>query len=313
MNQPRTDYLKEMRAAAEAIDLNPREFVQPTDHWVDLNGIRFHYLDWGNPELPHLVLLHGGSLTAHTWDMSALLLRQHYHVVALNQRGHGDTGWTPEDQLGEDWGAFMHQDTEQFMDHLGFEKFVLCGMSMGGINSYHYAARHPGRLQALIIVDVAPVTMKEGIIEMAQFRQDTETLSKFEDFLERAIKFNPKRNPAHLHYSLLHSLKQVDDGWTWKQDHRRPQQDLSDEEAKKTREVRSEELWQDVKAITTPTLLMRGENSKILAAEAAEKTVASMHDAEFVVVPRATHNVHADNPKDFAAELISFVSRKLGN
>ena len=88
-------YTDEMRECAEAIDLRPPAIMQPQDRYADLNGIRFHYLDWGNEQLPPLVLLHGGSLTAHTWDMASLLLRQHYHVLAPDQRGHGDTGWTP--------------------------------------------------------------------------------------------------------------------------------------------------------------------------------------------------------------------------
>ena len=64
------DYTDTMAAAATAAGLEPAAIVAPTDHWVELNGIRFHYLDWGNDQLPHVVLLHGGSLTAHTWDMA---------------------------------------------------------------------------------------------------------------------------------------------------------------------------------------------------------------------------------------------------
>ncbi len=96
------DYTDLLADAAEAAGLAPRAIVCPEDREVDLNGIRFHYLDWGNDHLPHVVLLHGGSLTAHTWDLAALLLRDHYHLVALDQRGHGDSGWTPEERLGED-------------------------------------------------------------------------------------------------------------------------------------------------------------------------------------------------------------------
>jgi hypothetical protein len=65
--------------------------------------------------------------------------------------------------------------------------------------------------------------MSASIIEMEQFRQDTETMSQFEDFLNRAVHFNPQRKPDHLKYSLLHNLKQIDEVWTWKQDHRRRQ------------------------------------------------------------------------------------------
>jgi esterase len=304
--------LELMAAAAKAAGLQPPALVQPTDEWVELNGIRFHYLDWGNPQLPHVVLLHGGSLTAHTWDMAALFLRDRYHLVALDQRGHGDTGWTPDDQLDRDNADLMLEDTRQFIDYLGYEHLVLVGMSMGGMNAIRYAARHPQRLDALGIVDVAPETMREGQIEMEQFRQATETLSRFDDFLDRATKFMPYRAPEHLRYSLTHSLKQTADGWTWKQDHRhRPQQALSADEQEVVRARNTDALWADVRAIRVPTLLFRGQNSKILSEEVAERTVAAMPNARLVVIPRATHNVHSDNPADFASALDSFLGEVL--
>lgn len=307
-----SDYRELMAAAAKAAGLKPTAILQPTDHWVSLNGIRFHYLDWGNPHLPHVVLLHGGSLTAHTWDMAALVLRDRYHLVALDQRGHGDTEWTPEDQLDRDNGDLMQEDTGQFMEHLGFEHLTLVGMSMGGMNALRYAARHPQRLDALVIVDVAPETMREGQIEMEQFRQATETLTRFEDFLDRAMKFMPHRPPEHLRYSLTHSLKQTEGGWTWKQDHRRRQQQATgpaEQEAARARNAKA--LWADVKSIAAPTLLLRGAESKILSPEVAERTVAAMTNARLVVIPRATHNVHSDNPGDFAAAVDAFLTEVL--
>ena len=304
--------LELMAAAAKVSGLHAPAIVQPADAWVALNGIRFHYLDWGNEQRPHVVLLHGGSLTAHTWDMAALLLRDRYHLVALDQRGHGDTDWTPEDQLDRDNSELMLEDTHHFIKHLGYEHLVLVGMSMGGMNAIRYAARHPQRLDALGIVDVAPETMREGQIEMEQFRQATETLSRFEDFLDRAMKFMPHRAPEHLRYSLTHSLKQTPEGWTWKQDHRRrEEQARSPEEQAAARARSTEALWADVRAIRVPTLLFRGENSKILSEEVAERTVAAMANARLVVSPRATHHVHSDNPTDFAAALDSFLGEVL--
>lgn len=312
MSTQASESLELMAAAAKAAGLEPRAIVEPADHDVQLNGIRFHYLDWGNPDLPHVVLLHGGSLTAHTWDMAALLLRDRYHLVALDQRGHGDTEWTPESQLGEDNGALMLEDTRQFIDYLGYEHLALVGMSMGGMNTIRYAARHPRRLDAVGIVDVAPETMRAGQIEMEQFRHETETLNAFDDFLNRAIRFMPHRPVPHLRYSLTHSLKQIPEGWTWKQDHRhRPQATASPEEVEAARKRNAEALWADVRAIHLPTLLFRGENSKILSPEVAEQTVAAMANARLVVIPRATHNVHSDNPKDFAAALDTFLSEVL--
>lgn len=309
-----TDYLDDMRACAEAIELNPPAYVTPKDRWVELNGVNFHYLDWGNAHLPHLVLLHGGSLTAHTWDMASLLLRDRYHVVALDQRGHGDTGWTPDDQLDQDNGDLMLEDSRAFIEHLGYDQLTLCGMSMGGMNAIRYAARHPERLDALVVVDVAPVTMREGVVEMEQFRQDTETMSKFEDFLERAIHFNPQRKPAHLKYSLLHSLKPVDDGWTWKQDHRRRvvPEGMTKEQQQEVRELRSGALAKDVESIQTPTLLLRGSISKILSEEAADAMATSMADCTHVVIEGAGHSVQGDQPAAMSAAIDAFLTERLG-
>lgn len=308
-----TDYLTEMRACATAIGIAPRQCVQPEDRWADLNGIRFHYLDWGNPHLPHLVMLHGGSLTAHTWDMTALLLRDRYHIVALDQRGHGDSGWTPEAQIDADNSELMLQDTAAFVGHLGYDHLVLCGHSMGAHNAIRYAADYPERLDALIIVDVGPAVMLEGRLEMEQFRQETETMRRFEDFVERAITFNPQRRPEHLRYSLLHSLKRVEDGWTWKQDHRPRSQDRTPlpERWAAEREERARRMQADLEAFKRPALLMRGEISRTLSPQAAREAVSYLEDGEMVLIPRAGHSVQGDNPKDFARALDAFLTRRL--
>ncbi len=119
----------------------------------------------------------------------------------------------------------------------------------------------------------------------------------------------PHRPVAHLRYSLTHSLKETADGYTWKQDRRpRPARQLSEAQAQAAREARSAALWEDVRAIRPPTLLFRGAESKILAHDTAERMVKTMHDARLAVIPRATHNVHSDNPADFARELDRFLS-----
>jgi esterase len=311
MADPPADYRDLMRAAAAAAGVQA-PIVLPDDRWVELNGLRLHYLDWGNAQLPPVLLLHGGALTAHTWDMAALLLRDRYHLLALDQRGHGDTDWTPASQLATSNDALMLEDTRLFIEHLDYDRLSLVGMSMGGLNAIRYAARYPSRLEALAIVDVAPETMRAGQLEMEAFRRETETLARFDDFLDRAQRFMPHRPAAHLRYSLTHSLKQTPEGWTWKQDHRpRPIAAATPAEQAAARARQADALWDDVRAITVPTLLLRGEQSKILSADVAERTVAALPDARLVAIPRATHNVHSDNPVDFAAALDTFLRETL--
>ena len=281
----------------------------PEDHEVELNGLRFHYVDWGNSHLPHVVLLHGGSLTAHTWDMSALLLRDSYHLVALDQRGHGDTDWTPN--VEDDTGALMVEDTRAFLDHLGYEQFTLVGMSMGGINSFQHAAAHPERLDALVIVDVAPETMRAGIVEMEQFAQATETLAALRGFPRprHEVQPRPPRRPSALqpHARAARDGRGPGPGrttaasarsWTRRRASGRPDE-------------RASLLWEAARAIVTPTLLVRGTESKILSAEHAREVTEAMQHAELVEIEGARHTVQGDKPGELAHELDAFLRRTL--
>jgi len=297
------EYLELMREAANAAGVKPRDFVLPTDRYANVNGLRLHYLDWGNEHLPHVLLLHGVRLQAHTWDMSALHLRDHYHLVALDQRGHGDSDWTSDKHFNDDTFDLMLDDTHGIVEHLGWNKFVLVGMSMGGITAMRYASKYPEKLKALCIVDIAPTTLQSGVLSMEGFKLETETLSRFDDFLNRAHKFMPHRPVAQLRYSLMHSLKQLPDGrWTWKQDHRpgavRRLTPLAD-------------LWADLPKVSAPTLLMRGAQSNVLAPDVAEKAAATFPRGKLVTIDPATHNVHSDNPNAFAEALHAFLQSQL--
>lgn len=304
------DYLSIMKACAAAAGVEPAEFVQPQEHTARFGEINLHWLYWGNPHAPHVLLLHGGSLTAHTWDMAVLCLRHKYHFVALDQRGHGDSGWTSETDLRLNGSDLMLADTKAFVDHLNLPSLSLVGMSMGGINTIRYAARFGERLRAVGIVDVAPKSMAEGQREMADYRAATDVLDNFEDFVDRSKKFMPHRAEAHLRYSLFHSLKQTSNGlYTWKRDQRaRPVPQLSSAEAEQVSKAQEESLWDDVRRIEKPVLLFRGADSKILSPEMAAQMIQELPNGKLVTIPRATHNVHSDNPVDFAAALDDFLT-----
>ena len=306
---PDSDYLALMRACADAAGVEPEKFLLPSDHTQRFGDIDLHWLDWGNADARPVVLLHGGSLTAHTWDMAVLQLRHKYHFIALDQRGHGDSGWTAETQLALDPGELMLADTKAFIDFLGFEELTLVGMSMGGINTIRYASRYGADLRAVGIVDVAPVSMQEGQQEMADYREATDILERFDDFVERSRKFMPHRAEAHLRYSLFHSLKQTPQGsYTWKRDNRpRPASTLSKAEDTAQNERRQAQLWEDVRGIKQPTLLFRGADSKILSPQIAAQMISALPSGQLVTIPRATHNVHSDNPVDFAKALDEFL------
>src|ERR671918_719277 len=89
------EQLEHLRNAAAIAGVIVPRFVVPDEHDVILRRMRFHYLDWGSRGKRPILFLHGGGLSAHTWDLVCLALRPDYHCLALDQRGHGDTDWSP--------------------------------------------------------------------------------------------------------------------------------------------------------------------------------------------------------------------------
>jgi pimeloyl-ACP methyl ester carboxylesterase len=295
--------LQALSEAVHAAGIHPPRIVLPEDRYVHLNGVRFHYLDWGNAHLPHVLLLHGDGLQAHTWDLAALLLRDSYHLVALSLRGHGDSGWTPASELERDRLELLLEDTRAFVDYLGYAQLALVGTSLGGLTALRFAAKYPERLTALAVLDVAPELDPAGLAELARHRSAPEILDTFDAFLQGALRLLPSRPVEQLRYSLLHALRQLPDGrWTWKRDPR-PNPALSQAE----REAMTAVLWRDARTIRQPTLVLRGELSKILAPEVAERFVRELSQARLVVIPRAGHNLHGDAPAACASALDEFL------
>ena len=130
----------------------------PEDSWIDLNGTRLHYLDWGNASAQPLVLLHGFCSYAHYWDPFAQSMRRHYHVIAPDLRGHGDSDRAASYSI-EDGAA----DSEGLVQKLKLKDIILVGLSLGGLISIYYAASYSGRISKLVIVDIGPEFAPEGI------------------------------------------------------------------------------------------------------------------------------------------------------
>ena len=280
--------------------------VLPESREFHLGRMRFHYLDWGNRHLPTIVFLHGGALNAHTWDLCCLALRDDYHCVALDQRGHGDSDWAPADgPEGADYsiGASL-ADTKGFIDHLGLDKFILVGMSLGAINALAFAIAHPERLSHLVIIDAGPEMRRPGSSRIRDFVNEVQATVTVEAIIEKALRFNPRRDPAILRRSLMHNLRQQPDGtWRWKYDTRRFQR--LDHEAHRAERAK---LADGLQRILCPALVVRGGDSDVFHAEDAERLAARLPEGRWVTVPHAGHTVQGDNPKDLVAELRRFLA-----
>lgn len=300
-----TEYLEHLRLAVEKADLAVPELVLPEEHHVIVRRMRFRYLDWGAKDRPAIVFLHGGGLTAHTWDLPCLALRQDYRCLALDLRGHGDSEWSPV----MDYAPEAHQgDVEAFLELLGLDGAVLVGMSLGGAAAIVHAGRHASRLAALVIVDTGPETQAEGARRIMEFTSAPAEFESVDEVIERALSFNPLRDRWLLRRSLLQNLRPLPNGrLTWKYDRRHRGKIDLDERAR-----RRQVLWEAVPRITCPTLVVRGALSDVFLDEDAAKLAAALPRGEWVRVEGAGHTVQGDNPGALVVELRRFLGEHLG-
>src|SRR5262245_40546978 len=125
--------------------------LRPIDRHVSVGGLRFHVLDWGGDGRQPLLLLHGFTGHAHAWDTLSIALQPHFHVYALDQRGHGESDHA---DVYNPIAAF--DDLSGVIDQLGVSSLVLIGLSMGGRNAIYFTSKRPDTVQKLVIVDIGP-------------------------------------------------------------------------------------------------------------------------------------------------------------
>src|SRR5271166_1292746 len=296
------EYHDHLKTTAVRAGFSFDKVVLPEERRVAVNGLGFRYLDWGTKGLRPILLLHGGALTAHTWDLCCLALRDEFHCMALDQRGHGDSDWAPDADYSI---AAQREDVKGFAEAIGLDQFVLVGMSMGAINGLAYAVAYPETLSALVLIDAGPNVRRPGSSRIRNFVNGGAEPSSLEAIIERALEFNPRRDPTILRRSLMHNLRQQPDGnWTWKYDRKRFQQ--MDRE---THLSERRALAEGLAKVTCPTLVVRGAESDVFHEEDAERLANSLPDGRCVTIARAGHTVQGDNPKDLVAALREFLDR----
>jgi len=268
--------------------------VEPASKNVTVNGVRLHYLDWGNEGAQPLLLLHGFTGHARSWDAFSRALAGSYHVLALDQRGHGDSAWT------ETYGTeAMVADVDAFVRELGLTRFVLLGLSMGGRNALNYAAMHPQEVERLVIVDIGPEIDASGATRIATGVRANDVFESKEEAFAQARRANERPPEEHHRYRIYHNLMQMPDGkWTWKYDKAL----RSGDPAQNRRPaIPSEHQWANWASIRCPILLLRGELSDVLSTGVAARMVRDNANTKLVIIPDSGHSIPLDRPDAFEA------------
>jgi esterase len=265
--------------------------VEPASLTVEVSGLRLHYLDWRNERTP-LVLLHGLTSAAATWARVAERLSDRYHVVALDQRGHGDSDRAPaEGYRTDDYVA----DLEAFVDTLGLERFILCGQSMGGHNTIAYTARHPERVLCALANDIPPrldynpqnaaAAMKDGGYPV---------YPSIEAYIETRRAMSPLTPEPMRRFQAEAVLKQVEGGYQPKAD---PNASL---------EWVPADLWEEARTITRPIFFVRGGQSTVLDAQTLMDMDMAVEPARSITLEQAGHMTFFDMEREWLAAAEQF-------
>ena len=263
--------------------------ITAQDRYATVNGLRLHYLDYGNPQALPLLMLHGLSGHAHTFDMVAPQLADRYHVLSLDVRGRGESDWAP----GGDYTYPTYvNDIAALCAELGIPRITLVGTSMGGLITFMLAAMRPDLVERAVINDIGPEIDPRGLQRILayvttapeSFADEATLLSWFrENYPEMLGGLSEEQLRAWAGYSVRPGPA---GGYVWRMDPAIRRQLLPQPDAPPPPPI---DLWPLVPAIRCPVLVLRGEKSDVLAADVAERFVRELADGRLVTVPGIGH------------------------
>jgi pimeloyl-ACP methyl ester carboxylesterase len=284
-----------LAVVAPRIPARPAPFE---NRFVEVNGVRLHYLDYGTAGRPPLLCLHGGAVNAHWFDFVAHGFVSDYHMRSFDQRGHGDSAWAePPDYSYDRYAA----DLAALVEKLDLRNFVLMGHSMGGLVSLIYAATYPGRVKKLVLIDSTLVATPDRVALLHQVgSREGKSYPTHDDFIEnfRVRPAGTTAAPEILRYLAERSGREGADGlWRHKFD----------------RNVYSKRVLIDIPPywdrIHVPALYVKGARSNRITPEIISDASARCAHFELVEVPEADHHVTLDNPSGFVEAVRGWLQR----
>jgi pimeloyl-ACP methyl ester carboxylesterase len=285
----------------------------PTSNSFISQRLRLHYVDWGNPGAPPLILQHGGRDHCRSWDWVAEELAKDWHVIAPDLRGHGDSAWAPDGNY--EMNAFVY-DFAQLVHTLGYDEVTIVAHSLGGNVASRYAGLYPEKVRRFVNI--------EGLGPSPKSRAEREAAgyaNRFREWIDKrraAAGRIPRRYPSieaayarmkeensfltdeQARHLTIHGASRNEDGtWSWKFDpylNVWPFEDVP--------EYRTEELWA---AITCPMLLLYGANSWASNPEKDGRLDVFNNDPKVIEFENAGHWLHHDQFDRFMAEILAFL------
>ena len=287
-------------------------FIGPTSQSFVSQRLRLHYVDWGNPTAPPLILLHGGRDHCRNWDWVAQDLRKDFHIVAPDLRGHGDSAYSPSGDYSMQ--AFVY-DLAQFIHQQKLAPVRIVAHSLGGGIALRYTGVFPETVAKLVAIEglgpspaqQAARAKRTAAERLRQWVGDTRALAgrvprryaSIEEAYGRMQGENRHLTPEQARYLTVHGVSQNEDGsYSWKFDNyvrSFSPVDFQPEEL--------QALWAN---ITCPVLLINGKESWA-SDPVRDGQLGFFQDARAAAFDGAGHWVHHDRLDAFLAEVRAFL------
>jgi pimeloyl-ACP methyl ester carboxylesterase len=283
----------------------------PTSHSYYSQRLRLHYLDWGNPTAPPLLLIHGNRDHAHNWDWTAARLRDRYHIIAPDLRGHGDSQWSAGSTYAP---AEYVYDIAQLVHQQQLAPLRVVAHSLGGNVALRFAGTFPEAVERLVVIEgwggivpdreqpAPPQRMRAWIeAQRALAARQPRRYPTLDDAYRRMLEANPHLSADQARHLTIHGANQNEDGtYTWKFDNYIHTSQVLDLPAEQVRE-----LW---RSISCPVLLLAGSESWTRSGADPAELVDHFVDARHVVVEGAGHWVQHDQLERFLELVDEFLA-----
>jgi pimeloyl-ACP methyl ester carboxylesterase len=286
------------------------DIIGPTSHFFYSQRLKLHYVDWGNHDLPIAILVHGGRDHCRSWDFVALNLRKHFHVIALNLRGHGDSDWA----IGGSYSITDHVlDLGQLLNALEpHQPVILIGHSLGAGAVLQRAGVFPEAVRAVVAIEglgppsamlretPAHERMEHWVIDMLALAQrKPREYQSIEQAMERMREANPHLSRELAHHLTIYGMRRNENGtFSWKYDNYTRATspylfNLKD----------AAEIWSRIRC---PVQLVRGDSSWAGDWE-RDGRLEAFRTAELVTIKNAGHWVHHDQLDEFLTVIHRFL------
>ncbi|MGH7847826.1 MAG: alpha/beta fold hydrolase [Candidatus Binatia bacterium] len=291
---------------------------QPQSHFVDVRGLKIHYLEWGEPNGEPLLLIHGWRDHAQSWNYFVDAVRaktgRPLRIIAPDCRGHGDSGWVGAGGYYY-FPDYVH-DLDCVINSLNIPSVTLVGHSMGGTISFMYTGTFPQHVRKLVLMEGmgplgmtfsdAPPRMETFLSQMQSIREGTTVeYSSFEypsleDAAKRFHRANPRLTAERAFELTCWGMRRNENGtWTWKFDplHR----------TTSPLPFYAEQAMEFYRRIECPVLVIFGKESKQTPRPDLQQRLGAIRNHRQVAIARAGHMIHQDNPDDLADEILRFL------